>query len=130
MTAIEAVFAGKQAACQQVGDTAAVNLPLSVSAQGLTSAAQRSVRPDDAVRSTSLSPQKPEQRRVRRRRKENCTRGEARAHKRTAGGRKQEWGGTSLRQLRQCRKTRVTNPSNLTRMSTCSCLFADRPHEQ
>lgn len=93
MTAIKAVFAGKHTSCQQVGDTAAVNQPPSLSTQGLTSAAKCSVRPDDAVRSTSLSVQKPEQRCVRRCRKETVLEGGAHAQAHTHSWRmQQEWG--------------------------------------
>lgn len=73
MTEIKAAFAGKQTACQQVGDTAAVNQPRVPPHKDSPVQRGRAVRPDDAVRSTSLSPQKPEQCCVRRCRKENCT---------------------------------------------------------
>lgn len=134
MTEIKAVFAGKQTACQQVGDTAAVNQPRSLSTQGHTSAARCSVRPDDAARSTSLSPQKPEQRCVRRCRKENCTRwprARTSTRTRTAGGcsRSGESYCRSSDNARKGWKTVVTNPSSW-RTSTCSCLSNDRPHEQ
>lgn len=133
MTEIKAVFAGKQTACQQVGDTAAVNQPRSLSTQGHTSAARCSVRPDDAARSTSLSPQKPEQRCVRRCRKENCTRGpraRTSTRTRTAGGCSRS-GESYCRSSDNARKgwKTVTNPSSW-RTSTCSSLSNDRPYQQ